>query len=265
MTGRLPGEGTVLARALRRNKAEPAKASGKWRNPIPVLRSEVASLIGESQPGRGTWNRTAIPRRMERSAKEIPEWILAKVNGVGPQASLQQKASPGQHAHQRGSNPRALDSLLRARACRVARWCGSTTSTARPSSGIKESKQATNWTRLSCHRFWANEVRLQLAVLAYNLGNLWRRLVLPQRIEKWSLTSLQQRLVKTGGRLVKHARYYWLLLAEGHLTRRLFASMLGRIDGLALPSGIAWATAHKKTMPLSPRYGELSEKAGFGC
>ena len=81
------------------------------------------------------------------------------------------------------------------------------------------------------------EVRLQLSVLAYNLGNLWRRLVLPQRIEKWSLTSLQQRLVKTGGRLVKHARYYWLLLAEGHLTRRLFASMLGRIDGLALPSG----------------------------
>ena len=56
-------------------------------------------------------------------------------------------------------------------------------------------------------------------------------------IEKWSLTSLQQRLVKTEGRLVKHARYYWLLLAEGHLTRRLFASMLGRIDGLALPSG----------------------------
>src|SRR5260370_4939897 len=38
--------------------------------------------------------------------------------------------------------------------------------------------------------------------------------------EHWSLTSLQQRLVKTGGRLVKHARYYWLLLAEGHLNRR---------------------------------------------
>ena len=45
------------------------------------------------------------------------------------------------------------------------------------------------------------------------------------------------RLVKTGGRLVKHARYYWLLLAESHLTRRLFASMVGRIDGLPLPSG----------------------------
>ena len=102
---------------------------------------------------------------------------------------------------------------------------------------IKEGKQAVKMTRLSCHRFRSNEVRLWLTIIAYNLGNLWRRLVLPQRIGTWSLTSLQQRLVKTGGRLVKHARYYWLLLAESHLTRRLFASMLGRIDGLPLPSG----------------------------
>ena len=80
-------------------------------------------------------------------------------------------------------------------------------------------------------------MRLWLSVIAYNLGNLWRRLVLPQRIGNWLLTSLQQRLVKTGGRLVKHARYYWLLLAESHLTRRLFASMLGRIAGLPLPAG----------------------------
>jgi hypothetical protein len=46
---------------------------------------------------------------------------------------------------------------------------------------IKEGKQATHWTRLSCHRFRANEVRLQLSALAYNLGNLWRRLVLPKK------------------------------------------------------------------------------------
>jgi Transposase DDE domain group 1 len=102
---------------------------------------------------------------------------------------------------------------------------------------IKEGKRAAHWTRLSCHRFRANEVRLQLSVLAYNLGNLWRRLVLPTRVDTWSLTSLQQRLVKTGGRLVRHARYYWLLLAEGHLTRRLFAAMLERIWGLAVPTG----------------------------
>jgi len=94
---------------------------------------------------------------------------------------------------------------------------------------IKEGKQAVKMTRLSCHRFRANEVRLWLSLIAYNLGNLWRRLALPVAISNWSLTSLQQRLVKTGGRLVKHARYYWLLLAESHLTRRLFTSMLRKI------------------------------------
>jgi len=102
---------------------------------------------------------------------------------------------------------------------------------------IKEGKQAVKMTRLSCHRFRSNQVRLALSLLAYNLGNLWRRLAPPQRIENWSLTSLQQRLVKTGGRLVKHARYYWLFLAEGYLTRRRFGAMLGRIALLPLRTG----------------------------
>jgi hypothetical protein len=102
---------------------------------------------------------------------------------------------------------------------------------------IKEGKQAVKMTRLSCHRFRSNQVRLALSLLAYNLGNLWRRLALPTEIENWSLTSLQQRLVKTGGRLVKHARYYWLLLAESHLTRRRFGAMLGRISLLPIPTG----------------------------
>jgi len=102
---------------------------------------------------------------------------------------------------------------------------------------IKEGKQAVKMTRLSCHRFRSNEVRLWLSVIAYNLGNLWRRLVLPRRIDGWSLNSVQQRLVRTGGRLVKHARYYWLLLAESHLTRRLFGAMLGRTAALPSPAG----------------------------
>jgi hypothetical protein len=102
---------------------------------------------------------------------------------------------------------------------------------------IKEGKQAMKMTRLSCHRFRSNEVRLWLSVMAYNLSNLWRWLVLPRRIDNWSLTSLQQRLVKTGGWLVKHARYYWLVLAEGHLTRRLFGAMVGRNATLPLATG----------------------------
>jgi hypothetical protein len=102
---------------------------------------------------------------------------------------------------------------------------------------IKEGKQAVKMTRLSCHRFRANEVRLWLSLIAYNLGNLSRRLVLPKGIGNWSLTSLQQRLVKTGGRLIKHAHYYWSLLAESHLTRRLFAGMLRKITALPVPTG----------------------------
>lgn len=102
---------------------------------------------------------------------------------------------------------------------------------------IKAGKEAVKLTRLSCHRFRANEVRLWLSVIAYNLGNLWRRLALPQRIATWSLTSLQHRLMKTGGRLVKHSRYYWLLLAEGHLTRRLFGAILRRLVALPGPAG----------------------------
>ncbi len=98
---------------------------------------------------------------------------------------------------------------------------------------IKEGNAATNWTRLCCHRFRANEVRLLLEVIAYNLGNLLRRLILPLASHSWSLTSLQQRLFKTGGRLIRHARYFILQVAEGQLTQRLFAQIIRRIERLA--------------------------------
>jgi len=103
---------------------------------------------------------------------------------------------------------------------------------------IKEGKTATHWTRLSCHRFRANEVRLLLGVIAYNLGNLLGRLVLPVSIQNWSLTSLQQRLFKTGGRLIRHARSFTLHLAESYLTRLLFRQIHTRIQRLdAVPGG----------------------------
>jgi len=103
---------------------------------------------------------------------------------------------------------------------------------------IRAGKEAVKLTRLSCHRFRANEVRLWLSVIANNLGNLWRRLALPKRIDTWSLASPQQRLVKTGGRLVRHARYFWLLLPEGHLTRWLFGAVLRRLEVLPGARGV---------------------------
>ncbi len=72
-----------------------------------------------------------------------------------------------------------------------------------------------------------------LGVIAYNLGNFLRRLVLPLAIQSWSLTSLQQRLFKTGGRLIRHARYFILQLDESPLTQRLFAQIIRRIERLA--------------------------------
>jgi len=102
---------------------------------------------------------------------------------------------------------------------------------------IKEGKYALNWTRLSCHRFAANQVRLQLFVLAYNLGNFLRRLCLPKAINDWSLRSLQVKLIKIGGRIVRHARRFVFQLAEVAVSRDLFAAILERITRLSLSPG----------------------------
>ena len=80
---------------------------------------------------------------------------------------------------------------------------------------IKEGKYALNWTRLSCHRFVANRVRLSLFVLAYNLGNFLRRLCLPKAVKHWSLRSVQVKLIKMGGRLVRHSRSVDLSVVRG--------------------------------------------------
>jgi hypothetical protein len=100
---------------------------------------------------------------------------------------------------------------------------------------IKEGKHALKWTRLSCMRFAANAVRLQLHALAYNLANFLRTLAMPKAIQTWSLTSLRERLIKTGTRLVRHARYAIFQLAEAALPREVFAGVLTLITGLRGP------------------------------
>ena len=97
---------------------------------------------------------------------------------------------------------------------------------------IKEGKYALNWTRLSCHRFVCNQVRLLLFVLGYNLGNFLRRLALPRGLKHWSLRSLQVKLIKMGGRIVRHARQIIFQLAEVAVSREEFAIILDRINRL---------------------------------
>jgi hypothetical protein len=100
---------------------------------------------------------------------------------------------------------------------------------------IKEGKGAIKWTRLSCRSFAANAVRLQLHVLAYNLGNFLRTLATPEPISDWSLTSLKEKLIKIGAKIVRHGRYVTFQMAEVAVPRMLFAEVLRLIAELRPP------------------------------
>jgi hypothetical protein len=97
---------------------------------------------------------------------------------------------------------------------------------------IKEGKYALNWTRLSCHDFDDNHVRLQLFALAYNLGNFLRTLALPRSVAHWTLTTLRDKLVKIGAKVIRHARYVVFQMAEVAVPRTLFATILEKIQRL---------------------------------
>ena len=94
---------------------------------------------------------------------------------------------------------------------------------------IKEGKYALNWTRLSCHGFTDNQVRLQLFALAYNLGNFLRRLALPKSVKQWSLRTLRDKLIKIGAKVVSHSRYVIFQMAEVAVPQTLFREILDRI------------------------------------
>jgi len=100
---------------------------------------------------------------------------------------------------------------------------------------IKEGKGVIKWTRLSCRTFAANAVRLQLHALAYNLGNFLRTLATPEPIRDWSLTSLKEKLIKIGAKVVSHGRYIAFQMAEVAIPRGLFADILRLIAALRPP------------------------------
>jgi hypothetical protein len=97
---------------------------------------------------------------------------------------------------------------------------------------IKEGKNAVRWTRLSCRSMKANAVRLQLHALAYNMANFFRTLVLPDEVERWSLTTLREKVVKIGAKVIAHARYTVFQMAEVAVPRDLFRRILAMIDEL---------------------------------
>jgi hypothetical protein len=104
---------------------------------------------------------------------------------------------------------------------------------------IKEGKGAIKWTRLSCRTFAANAVRLQLHALAYNLGNFLRTLATPEPIKDWSMTTLKEKLIKIGAKVVSHGRYVAFQMAEVAIPKNLFAGILRLIAELRPPPDAA--------------------------
>ena len=103
----------------------------------------------------------------------------------------------------------------------------STTSAADAEQWIKDGKGVIKWTRLSYRRFAANAVRLQLCALANNLGNFLRTLATPEPIKNWSLTSLKEKLIKIGAKVVSHGRYVAFQMAEVTIPRQMFHRFCG--------------------------------------
>jgi hypothetical protein len=97
---------------------------------------------------------------------------------------------------------------------------------------IREGKNAAKWTRLSCRLMRANAVRLQLHALAYNLANFLRTLALPEAVERWSLSTLRQKVVKIGAKVVAHARSTIFQMAEVAVPHDLFGRILEMINAL---------------------------------
>ena len=63
---------------------------------------------------------------------------------------------------------------------------------------------------------------------------MYKRQVLPKPIQGWTLTTLREKLVKIGAKVVSHAKYQVFQLAEVAMPRQLFAAILRRIERLRL-------------------------------
>ena len=75
-------------------------------------------------------------------------------------------------------------------------------------------------------------MRLQLHALAYNLANFFRTLVLPDEVEQWSLTTLREKVVKIGAKVIAPARYTVFQMAEVAVPRSLFRRILEMVEEL---------------------------------
>jgi hypothetical protein len=109
---------------------------------------------------------------------------------------------------------------------------------------------------------------LQLFALAYNLGNFLRRLALPRPVKHWSLTTLREKLIKIGAKVVRHASYVTFQLAEVPVPRKLFAAILERIQWFGVPpplSSSAFSHAKRSSTADSANPKSFIPSLGSAC
>ena len=207
----LEAEGMLYAIRLPANKVLQESIAHLLKRPVGRPPKEVRRYHASFSYQAGTWDK---PRRVVAKVEWQPGELYPRVGFV-----VTNQGRPAERVvafyNQRGT---------------AEQW-------------IKEGKNAIRWTRLSCRRFDHNAVRLQLHALAYNLGNFMRTLALPDAVEQWSLTSLREKLIKIGAKIVRHGRYVTFQMAEVVIPRELFADILRRIDRPKPPPAPARATA----------------------
>jgi len=158
----------------------------------------------------------AVPRQLQLSGAKLED--TAPGGGQGRVAPGRALSARRVHRHQHDEAGGAVVAFYNQRGT-AEHW-------------IKEGKNAVKWTQLSCCSFAANAVRLQLHALAYNLANFMRTLALPEAVKQWSLTSLREKLIKIGAKVVRHGRYVIFQMAEVEVPKELFQGILRLIDGL---------------------------------
>ena len=166
---------------------------------------------------------------------------------TAPQPSPRLRARRHGHSRNRGPGATRYRVLFKMRMLglesTIAAWSGKVVKSyngrGTAEQWIKEGKYAVKWTRLSCRNFRDNQARLQLFALPYDLGNFLRRLAQPRNVQHWSLTTLREKLIKIGAKVVRHAKYVTFQLAEVAVPRELFAAILDRIQRFGVPPPLA--------------------------
>lgn len=95
---------------------------------------------------------------------------------------------------------------------------------------IKEAKSGFACDKMSSTDCASNAVKLQIAMLAYNFNNWFRRLCLPEKMRSGRMETLRNKLVKIAGKLVYSGRYWTWKLCSSCVYRKEFIQTLHRVN-----------------------------------